>query len=97
MAIPMNQALGSSLSMGSSIPTPAVPQAEQLSLQRQANALVELTGRAHELLDRLSGAPAQGQVNGAETNLGGALQMTGESLMRLNNRLEDLQRYVGTV
>ena len=92
-----NLASGYPLTVGGLIPTPGVPQAEQMSLQLQANGLIGLTNRAHEFLDRLTGVGATPSTNAADMGLSGALQTAGENLMRLNQRLEDLQRYVGMI
>ena len=80
-------------------PYSGIPVPERLTLQREANDLVELIGKAHAMLDHLTAGPSQvtPAQNAPLLTLGSAISAAKADLNRLTERLDNLLNAVGQI
>jgi hypothetical protein len=89
-----NAAFGNLLATASSV---VMPQAERLSLQQEAQMLLEQIDQASGLLDGISQAPTSGQTNQGPMPLSAAIQEAWARMSGLVNRLSMLSQHIGTL
>lgn len=78
-------------------PPLGMPPVERLTLQREANDLLDQIGRANAILDQFSPSPSQPGGTAALLPLGQALAASREQMQRLIERVDGLLGVVGQI